>query len=257
MFITTADAKIFAIAFGPAAARPILGLGGWIGNWELWAGPFSILSAAWRTIAYDHRGAGATIAPVKSITFDRLVDDVFLVLDAFGVERSILAAESAGAAVALGAALRQPDRVAGLVIVDGFIFRGTSDANDPFLAGLKSNYARTLDGFVQECVPEKDCEHIQRWGRQILDRAAPEAAVALYRLTGKIDLRRSLRWIKQPALILHGDADTLVPMESARWLADRLPNSKLTILPGAGHVPTLTRPVEVAREIAGFFERRK
>ena len=49
---------------------------------ELWAGPFTTLSKTWRTIAYDHRGAGATVAPPKFITMETLVADVFAILDA-------------------------------------------------------------------------------------------------------------------------------------------------------------------------------
>jgi pimeloyl-ACP methyl ester carboxylesterase len=82
MFVTVGNAKIYSTAFGSITSPVIVGIGGWIGSWELWAEPFAILSHNWRTIAYDHRGAGATIAPVESITFDRLVDDVFAVLDA-------------------------------------------------------------------------------------------------------------------------------------------------------------------------------
>ena len=253
MFIPLGDALIFTTAFGPLAAPPILGIGGWIGSWELWAEPFSILSADWRAISYDHRGSGATSSPVESITFARLVDDVFAVLDAYGVESAVLAAESAGAVVALGAALKQPLRVAGLVIVDGFYHRDPSQENDPFLAGLKSDYPRALDWFVEACVPEKDCEHIKRWGRQILDRASPAAAIALYRVPGTVDLRDDLRRITQPALILHGSADALVPLDSSEWLARALPNARLTVLFGAGHVPTMTRPRDVADEINRFF----
>jgi pimeloyl-ACP methyl ester carboxylesterase len=185
------------------------------------------------------------------------VEDVFVVLDAYHVEHSILAAESAGAAIALGAALKHPARITGLVIVDGFYFRNTPEGQDPFLAGLKSHYAETLDGFVEACVPEKNCDHIKRWGRQILDRATPEAAIALYRIAGSVDLRPDLPRITQPTLVLHGEADRLVSLETARSLAATLPNAKLTILNGAGHVPTMTRPQEVARAINAFFDKPK
>ena len=253
MFITVGDAKIFTISFGRPTAPAILGIGGWIGSWELWAEPFSTLSANWHTIAYDHRGSGATIAPVESISFDRLVEDVFVILDAYKVERCILAAESAGAAIAFGAALKNPQRISGLVIVDGFYFQDTPEADDRFLASLKSNYLQTLDGFVQACVPEDDCEHIKRWGRQILDRASPEAAIALYGVAGSIDLRNDLSRITQPTLILHGEADRLVSLKSAHWLEKTLPDAKLTILSQAGHIPTMTRSHEVAQEIDRFF----
>ena len=79
MFITIGNTKIYSASFGSTALPVIMGIGGWIGSWELWAEPFSILSQNWHTISYDHRGAGASIAPIETITFDWLVDDVFAV----------------------------------------------------------------------------------------------------------------------------------------------------------------------------------
>ncbi len=93
MFITVDDAKIFATAFGDPIAPAIVGIGGWTGNWELWLDPLTLLSNQWHTIAYDHRGSGATIASVESITLERLVDDLFFVMDTFGVQHAVIAAE--------------------------------------------------------------------------------------------------------------------------------------------------------------------
>ena len=160
MFVTVGNAKIYATSFGSTSSPVIVGIGGWIGSWELWAEPFAILSQNWRTIAYDHRGAGATLAPVESITFDRLVDDVFAMLDAYSVEHCVLAAESAGALTALGAALQKPHRITGLVIVDGLHYRETPPEKDLFLLGLRQAYPATLDRFVEACVPEPDSGHI-------------------------------------------------------------------------------------------------
>ena len=255
MFITRDDARIFATAFGPKSGPAIIGIGGWIGSWELWLDPFSILSESWRTIAYDHRGSGATVAPIESITVDTLVDDLFAVLDAYEVERCIVAAESAGAITALAAALKQPQRVAGLVIVDGLYFRPNQPAGqDNMRAGLLADYAAMLDWFVAACTPERDVDPIRRWGRQILDRASPAAALALYDLPDSVDLRPDLARITQKTLIIHGDADAILPLAAARQLAATLPNAQLVILEGAGHVPTLTRPQEVARAIMSYFD---
>ncbi len=253
MFITSDEARIFSVAFGSRNAPCLLGIGGWIGNWELWADPFSILSAAWHTVAYDHRGSGATQCAIESITFERLVDDVFTVLDAYQIERCILAGESAGALTVLGAALKHPERIAGLVIVDGLIFSEPIGEDDAFLNGLSEHYPQTLDGFVEACIPEPDSEHLKRWGRQILDRVSPDAARALYRLSGSIDLRAAVPRLTTPTLILHGERDAIVPLESAQWLARALPHAQLTIFAGAGHVPTVTRPRDVAQAINTFF----
>ena len=253
MFIPIDDAQIFTTAFGPRGDIPILALSGWIGSWEDWIDTLGPLSDHHRVISYDHRGSGSTLAPVESITYARLVDDVFAVLDAHGIERCVLAAMSMGAAVALGAALKQPERIAGLVLVNGaYVWQSQGDA-DPFLAGLRHHYAQTVAGFVELCVPEPDSAAIKHWGRQILGRATQEAAIALYRITAQIDLRPEVGRIQQPTLIIHGDADRLIPLAAAEWLAKALPNARLTVLPGAGHVPIMTRPREVAAAIEAFL----
>lgn len=253
MFVTIGQAKIFATSFGSRTAPALLAIGGWIGSWELWVEPFSILSQTWHTIAYDHRGAGATVAPLDSVTFDTLVDDVFAVLDAYEVDQCVLAAESAGALTALGAALKRPERIRGLVIVDGSYFSPDFGKEPPFVTGLRADYPTTLKRFIDACVPEPDSDHIKRWGLQILDRASPEAAIALYLMPGGVDLRHDFHRITQPALILHGDKDALVPLEAAQWLVTALPNATLKVLKETGHVPTVTRPREVAEEIVNFF----
>ena len=256
MFIDVGDAKLYATSFGPRSAPAIVAIGGWIGSWELWAEPFALLSERWRTIAYDHRGSGATVAPVDSITFANLVTDLFAVLDAYGIETCTLAAESAGAQTALSAALRTPKRIERLVIVDGMYHRDVPPDTDPFLAGLRKAYPATLDRFVQRCIPEPDCEHVKRWGRKIIDRASQDTAIALRVVSTDTDLRGELPNISQPTLVIHGDADAIVPIARGRELAAALPNARLVVLPGAGHVPTLTRPAEVAREIEDFLLNR-
>lgn len=252
MFIQVDEAKLFATAFGAPAAPALVAVGGWIGSWELWLPPFAALSREWYTIGFDHRGAGATMAPMESITFDRLVDDVFAVMDAYGVEEAVLAGESAGAAVVLGAALKQPARVRGLVIVSGRYF-ATPASPDQFALGLRHQYAATLDAFVDASVPEPDSVAIKHWGRQILDRAAPEAALALYELGNRVDLRGEVARITQPTLIIHGERDRLVPVVAARDLAYALPQAELVLLAGAGHVPTMTRADEIVAAISSFF----
>lgn len=252
MFIARPDAQIYAVAFG-AGPRTLLALGGWVGSWEVWVEPMSLLSSTWRTIAYDHRGSGATIAPPESITFPAMVEDLFAVMDALAVDQCVLAAESAGAAIALQAILNDPRRFRGLVVVDGLYHRERPAGADPFVSALQANFEATLGQFIDACVPEPDSAAIRRWGRQIVGRSTPAAAVQLYESLYDVDLRAQVARIEQPSLIIHGGADRIVPPSASEWLAAQLPNSQLTILPGAGHVPTITRPHEVARAIEQFF----
>ena len=78
MFLMQADAQLYTVSFG-RGPRTILALGGWVGSWELWIAPFTTLSQSWRTVAFDHRGCGATIAALESITMPTMVADVLAV----------------------------------------------------------------------------------------------------------------------------------------------------------------------------------
>ncbi len=255
MFIDVPGAKLFATRSGPPHGTAILAIGGWIGSSELWSEPLASLSDSYVTIGYDHRGAGLSICSPESITFENLQADALAVLDTFGVERCVLAAESAGAQTALALAARSPQRVSHLVIVDGMYRQNVDVENDPFLRGLRSDYAVTLERFVQLCVPEMECEHIKDWGRKILARATAEAAIALSIVGSTTDVLADIRAVLQPTLVLHGELDRVVPLESGRLLAEMLSGAEFIALEGAGHVPTLTRGKRVAQEMRDFLNR--
>ena len=253
MFVTHNDAQIYSVSFGKSS-RTILSLGGWAGSWELWAEPFNYLSETWRTIAFDHRGAGATIAPVETITIQNMVDDVFAILDTYQIEQCVLAAESMGAVTAFLAALQQPHRFQGLVIVDGLISRPAPTGPDPFVEGLRHNFEATIAQFVDACLPEQNSTAYRRWGRQILARSSQLSAIQLYECIYGVDLNAQIPLVTLPTLVLHGELDTIVPVQAAKWLVSNLPNARLKILLDAGHVPTVTRPREVSEAINHFFE---
>jgi len=254
MFIQNNNARLYTVEFG-AGPRTILAHGGWTGSWELWVEPFTYLSKNWRTIAYDHRGTGATIAPVESITLENMVDDLFVVMDRLSVERCVLAAESAGGIVAVSAALQQPHRFEGLVLVDAMTHRESPEIPTDFISALKANYESAIGYFVDSCVPESETNsaEIRAWGRNILLRASVASAVKLLEMPHGIDLRPRLKEIQIPTLIIHGDADVIVPLDESEYAASQISNSHLRILKGAGHVPTVTRPREVADEIDKIF----
>jgi pimeloyl-ACP methyl ester carboxylesterase len=255
MFLDVPGAKLFASRSGPSSGQSILAIGGWIGSSELWQEPLAMLSDEYVVVSYDHRGAGLSTVSPEAITFENLVADALAVLDAYGIGECILAAESAGAQTALAVAARYPKRVTHLVIVDGMYARGVAIGNDPILQGLHSNYAATIERFVQLCIPEPDSEHIKDWGRKILARAQPESAIALRLVGSETDVSGDIPHVLQPTLVLHGGIDKIVPLDQARKLAAALPHAELVILMDAGHVPTLTKPTQVADAIRGFIRR--
>jgi pimeloyl-ACP methyl ester carboxylesterase len=252
-YVPASDARLWTIAYGPGDGPVLVAVGGWIGSSELWAGPFGVLSERWKVIGFDHRGTGATISSAASITHERLVHDVFVVLDAYGVEQCVLAGESAGAGVVISAAARHPERVAGLVLVDGFAPKGERGENDSLPQQLRADFAGFIDGFVDACLPDPDGDDLRHWGRQILNRSTPEHAIALY--LASVDPSDDLPLVRAPALVIHCDGDAMAPLAGGQALAAGLPNATLRVLAGTEHVPTMTRPREVAALIEEWWAR--
>ena len=252
MFIQHDNAQFFTVSFG-IASRTLVGIGGWTGSWEVWTDVFGILSQSWRTVGFDHRGTGATIASTAGVTIEQMAADLLAVLDAIEIESCVLAAESSGSAVALTAAYQKPERFQGLVLSGGLYYRPATDKPDSFLWLLQNDYERAVTQFVTNCLPETDSRAMHQWGKKVI-QATQTAALDLYTATLNLDLRSLLPHIKIPTLILHGDADRILPLDSSCWLATQIPQNHLHILPGAGHAPMMTFPQEVAEAITRYFE---
>jgi pimeloyl-ACP methyl ester carboxylesterase len=252
MFLEVADATLMVSTFG-AGPRTIVAHGGWVGSGELWLPPFEIMSRTWRTVTHDHRGTGASQSRAKSITFEHLVADLFAVLDRLGIDRCVLAGESAGAAVALTAAQRQPGRFDGLVLVSPH-YGGTPNAQMlEMMEGCKVDFPATMDAFVDACVPEPECYAERAWGRKIVNRSTAKDAIELLACMRDVDVVSRLSEMTMRTLILHGDRDLIRPVALSEELARLMPNAELVVARGVGHVPTVTRPAWVAKEIDARF----
>lgn len=252
MFIKLGDADIFSTSVG-AGPRTFVAHGGWVGSGELWQQPFEQLSRRWRCVTFDHRGTGATRHDGTPITFELLVQDLFRVLDALEIQQCVLAGESSGAIVVLEAALRQPKRFTGLVLVDGRASSSNTAGAARFVEGCKRDFPATMDAFINACITENDAEAEKRWGRQIVMRSNGPDAVQLMEAMWTAQVEGRLEQIAQPTLVIHGENDLITPVAVGQELTTRIPNAKMVVIEGAGHVPVITRPERVAQEIEDFF----
>ncbi|HEX7884021.1 MAG TPA: alpha/beta hydrolase [Afipia sp.] len=260
MFLEIDGNKVFALSFGKGP-RTILAHSGWIGNFEDWIATLAPLSETWRTVVYDHRGTGETFVPPEKITSEALTDDVFAIMDALSIDRCILAGFSRGAVTVLRAALRAPDRFDGLILMNGAggVLPPAATAA-PRIAPSKwpgATHRDHLRWFIERCTPEPDSEHIRRWGLNILSRATPEAADKLFLMEPDeaVDWASVLPRLRLPTLLLHGEKDVMCSIESMRYIASLIQGSRLVVFEGSGHLPAMTRPMDVAAAITDYFGR--
>lgn len=143
-----------------------------------------------------------------------------------------------------------------LVLVSGGIDDAPSDVVRQFAASLRSDFDATIDFFVPLCLPEDTTGHLRRWLRDIIGRTGGERAAQLIESFYEVNVRDALAEVKAPTLVVHGALDALPtsPVEAAEEMADRIPDARLLVLDDAGHVPTLSRPVEVAQAIVEFID---
>ena len=253
VFIDSEGVLLNVVTWGTSGRPAFVAHGGWVGNWELWQEPFRIMQPRWHCVSYDHRGSGATSATAEQISPRSLVTDLIRVLDHLQISRCVLAGESMGALPCMTAAIDYPERVAGLVLVDGTPAARGAEA---LIDGSRTDFRATVTWFVDACVPEPDSEHIRRWGRQILLRADGEAAARILESHAEETVAPAAEKIEAPTLLIHGDQDAIVPLAAAKELAGRIPKSTLVTLPDTGHVPTLTRPNEVVHAIETWWNSR-
>ncbi len=256
MFMTIDDRIINCVSFG-TGDLPFFAVGGWIGTWQVWRQVLEPLSEDRRCIAYDHRGSGQSLADPADLHRDGLVDDVFILLDALGIERCWLGGESQGGFVAASAVLRDPSRFEGLVIIDSTPYWNNADQPQrlAFAQRLETDPDAALIPFVEACIPEPDCEHLKRWLFQILKEAEPDYGPALIRQMA-VDIRDRLPEIACPTLVIHGTDDVIEPVASGAAFARGIPGAQWLPIEGAGHVPTITRPEIVTSAIRSFIRAR-
>ena len=252
MFVQRPDAQLHTLSFGQGPLT-LLAIGGWTAGGEIWHALFGHL-AHWRCVSVDHRGAGATMHS-GPITVDAMADDLLAVADTLDVRRCVIASESSGAAVALRAIQRAPGRFAGQVLVGAAWQRTEPGTSEGFVASLRRDYTGTLRNFIDNCLPETDSVALRRWALQMMLRSGVDDAVALLCSREQILHTDAGPGHTLPALLVHGDQDRVVPVQSSRDLAARLPFAELQVLPGLGHVPICTAPAQVAALVEDFGRR--
>ena len=211
------------------------------------------LSPEARVVTWDERGFGATLAKAPFTYWDS-ARDALAILDHLGVERAIVGGMSQGGFVSLRAGLLAPERVRGLVLIDT-----QSGTEDPAaMEGynlLRDTWMEHGSAPIQEAVaaiilgPGDWPDWYAKWAVMDLD----SFALAYQCLVERDDITDRLGEITCPALIVHGTADTAIPIAKAEELRDRLAGDTTLIeVPGAPHAANITDPDIVNPALVDF-----
>ncbi len=233
------------------------------GNRRNWQANLPALAAHLHVVAWDARGYGDSDDYDGALDFRDFARDLVRVLDHFGAGRAHILGLSMGSWIAMDFAANWPERVGTLTLCATHIgFAQFSDAakaefvrsrKEPLLGGAEPAdialpVARSLVS------PTASAEALD----QLVDSMArlhKESFIKAIEAVVHTDYRDSLPRIAVPTHVICGSDDPLTTPRMAREVADLVPGAELTMIPGAGHLVNIEKPLEFDAAALGFLRR--
>ena len=225
---------------------------------EMFAPQVERFASRCRVITWDARCHGQTETTDDPFSYSDLADDLKGLLDHLGIDRAVIGGMSQGGFVALRFALKHPERVEALILMD--THAGAEDPDKVALyasmldvwegEGLNDQLGETVAAIVLGNEWPGRFEWIAKW------RQTPRSLLrpAFNALVGREDINDRLGEIKAPALVIHGTADAAIDLELAQQMCSGLANSRpLVTIEGGGHACNLTHPKLVNPVVLKFL----
>jgi 3-oxoadipate enol-lactonase len=228
----------------------------------MWEDQIVALAPRWRVVAPDLPGFGQS-PPSGSgeATIDGWADLVAGLVAELGLGPVVVGGLSMGGYVAFSLLRRHPSLVAGLVLADTRaaadtpeVLQRRTDQQQKVAEGKLDEVIEAMVGtLLSEQTPAERPEVVER-ARALMSFTPPDTFVAaLEAMKHRADATEELAGIDVPVLVLVGEHDGPSPPSVAREMAEAVPDARLEVLPGAGHLSNLEAPVEFNRALESFL----
>jgi len=238
-----------------------------------WREVMDPLSNYGTVIAYDRPAFGLTERPLSweadlnPYAPEAQVEQLIGLLDSLGIEKAILVGNSAGGTVSVQTALKYPDRILALVLVDAAVYSGGGSpawlrllVRTPQLDHLGPLLVRRIAATGNTSIenawhdPTRITSDIFEGYRLPLQVNNWDRALWEFNKAGKTrNLEQALTNISLPVLVLSGDDDRLIPLELSQRLAGDIPGAELIIFTDCGHLPQEECPSQFLEALDGFL----
>ncbi|MFW5431647.1 MAG: pimeloyl-ACP methyl ester esterase BioH [Methylophilaceae bacterium] len=242
--------------------KPLVMIHGWGMHSGVWQPLVERLSRNYMLYLVDLPGTGNS-RPMDSPHLYNIANEVAEVMPGI----TDVLGWSLGGLVAQSIATSQPERVRRLVLVGStpcFINKHdwplaiSADHFNDFAQTINADYKQAMMRFLTlQCMKAKDARQTIKQLRASLDLKPMPSQRALQDTLDillETDLRDVASSINKPTLLLHGDRDTLAPVQAAHWMMRNMPKSFLRVISGAAHAPFLSHSDQFIESLDQFLE---
>jgi pimeloyl-ACP methyl ester carboxylesterase len=232
-----------------------------------WA-PMLPFLGGFKCIYFDNRGTGTSDKPEGPYTVPQMADDAANLLTALDIPKAKIYGISMGGMIAQELMLRHPEKVEkavlGCTMAGGATaVRAPEDVLRKLVEGssmMAANAEAGLDIIMPLLFPVEfigqhpELKQLLLAGMKMAPPTPPESIQKALAGVMDFDAYDRLPQIRNPVMIVHGDADVLVPPQNAALLKKRIPHADVFMIPGAGHSYAAIDPVGIHQRITTWLK---
>lgn len=244
---------LFSEQFGQGT--PLTMLHGYPLDHTIWLDMVPEMESHVRMILPDLRGHGRSPSPPGKYSMIEMAEDVIRLLDSLSIEKTVVAGHSMGGYVALQLVKSFPDRIMGLALVASHAYADSPEKRESRMRTIsqveKEGVIPVLSSMLEKLSYNKE---VVEKCQGLLSNIAIEGVTGV--LAGMAERSDSMAFLKNtkfPVIIIAGQEDQVVPIQTSRDINAQLRNPWLVEISGAGHLTMLEKPTQTASALLSFI----
>ena len=249
-----------------SGSETILFSHGFLWSGHMYHNQIAALKGQYRCITFDHRGQGKSQVTDNGYDIENVYKDAVELIEALECHPCHFVGLSMGGFVGLRIGIRRPELLKTLTLIESSSHPQSKDSEGRYrLLGFVARWLGLgiVSGQVMEIMfGEKFRNDPARaslkkeWTEHLIKNDRIGITRALSGVVDRKGVTDQLGKIKTPTLIIVGDQDTALPPAESETMHAGIPNSRLVVIPGAGHTSTVEEPEAVTAAMMNFLQQQ-